>query len=217
MITEETLLELLPGFNCGSCGYVNCAAFASALKERRAGPEQCPVFRQERFKAQFEKLTGILSSASIEEKETYIGLIDKAKADFRLHPLPGEPACRETLACFSAHKISKDDVIRYRPLGCPITHFARVVELDNGLLDVWVIGPGKLLGREETPIEAGICMVLSFRGVIEGMRPFVGQTVKFLPSHCMMGKVHSGVIVSLEDETTRIDCIDLKIWEHTKG
>jgi len=24
------------------------------------------------------------------------------------------------------------------------------------------------------------------------------------------------VIVSLEDETTRIDCIDLKIWEHTK-
>ena len=33
MIIEETLLELLPGFNCGSCGYVNCAAFASALKE----------------------------------------------------------------------------------------------------------------------------------------------------------------------------------------
>ncbi len=45
----------------------------------------------------------------------------------------------------------------------------------------------------------------------------MGQTVKFLPAHCMMGKVHSGVIVSLEDQTTRIDCIDLKIWEHTKG
>lgn len=77
-------------------------------------------------------------------------------------------------------------------------------------------GPGKLLGREEMVIDVGICMVLSFRGVIEGMRPYVGQTVKFLPAHCMMGKVHSGVIVSLEDQTTRIDCIDLKIWEHTK-
>ncbi|MFA5302537.1 MAG: (Fe-S)-binding protein [Bacteroidales bacterium] len=216
MIKEETLVALLPGFNCGACGYVNCAAFASALKEKRAMPEQCPVFRQERFKMRFQELTGILNSASIEEMETYTGLIDKAKADFFLHPLPGEPSCRETLACFSANKISKEDVIRYRPLGCPITHFARVVEIDNGLLDVWVIGPGKLLGREETVVEAGICMVLSFRGVIEGMRPFVGQTVKFLPAHCMMGKVHSGVIVSLEDETTRIDCIDLKIWEHTK-
>ncbi len=216
MIKEETLIDLLPGFNCGACGYVNCAAFASALKERRATPEQCPVFRQERFKGHFEKLTGILNSAKIEDGATYRGLIDKAKADFLLHPLPGEPSCRETLACFSSNKISKEDVIRYRPLGCPITHFARVVEIDNGLLDVWVIGPGKLLGREEAVVEAGICMVLSFRGVIEGMRPFVGQTVKFLPAHCMMGKVHSGVIVSLEDETTRIDCIDLKIWEHTK-
>ncbi len=216
MIKEETLLTLLPGFNCGACGYVNCATFASALKEKRAVPEQCPVFSQERFVVQFKKLTGMMNLAGIEEKQTYTGLIDKAKADFLLHPLPGEPSCRETLACFSAHKISKNDVIRYRPLGCPITHFARVVELDNGLLDVWVTGPGKLLGREEKVIEAGICMVLSFRGVIEGMRPFVGQTVKFLPAHCMMGKVHSGVIVALEDQTTRIDSIDLKIWEHVK-
>ena len=216
MIKEETLLMLLPGFNCGACGYVNCATFASALKKKRATPEQCTVFRQERFKEQFTKLTGMLNLAGIQVTETYTGLIDKAKADFLLHPLPGEPSCRETLACFSAKKISKDDVIRYRPLGCPITHFARVVELDNGLLDVWVTGPGKLLGREEMVIDVGICMVLSFRGVIEGMRPYVGQTVKFLPAHCMMGKVHSGVIVSLEDQTTRIDCIDLKIWEHTK-
>ncbi len=36
MIKEETLLLMLPGFNCGACGYVNCATFASALKEKRA-------------------------------------------------------------------------------------------------------------------------------------------------------------------------------------
>jgi hypothetical protein len=30
----------------------------------------------------------------------------------------------------------------------------------------------------------------------------------------MMGKVHAGIIVQLENECARIDCIDLKIWEH---
>ncbi|MDD3208020.1 MAG: (Fe-S)-binding protein [Bacteroidales bacterium] len=212
----KTITGLLPGFNCGACGYTDCASFAGALAIQKARTDQCPVLRQDRFQKQLWSLEELLQTVTGAGQEEYKGLIDKAKADFLLHPLPGEPSCRETLACFSANKISKDDVIRYRPLGCPITHFARIVEIDNGLLDVWVIGPGKLLGRGETVIEAGICMVLSFRGVIEGMRPFVGQTVKFLPSHCMMGKVHSGVIVSLEDENTRIDCIDLKIWEHTK-
>ena len=59
-------------------------------------------------------------------------------------------------------------------------------------------------------------MVLSFQGKIEGTLPQVGQTVKFLPAHCMMGKVHSGIIVQLEGNITRIDCIDLKVWEHAK-
>ena len=86
MIKEETLLLMLPGFNCGACGYVNCATFASALKEKRATPEQCPVFRQERFKEQFNKLTRMLNLDGIQATETYTGLIDKAKADFLLHP-----------------------------------------------------------------------------------------------------------------------------------
>ena len=49
---------------------------------------------------------------------------------------------------------------------------------------------------------------------VEGPLPDIGQTVKFLPNHCMMGKVHSGIVVQVEDGKTRIDCIDLKVWEH---
>jgi uncharacterized Fe-S cluster-containing protein len=63
--------------------------------------------------------------------------------------------------------------------------------------------------------DLGICMVLSFQGTVEpkdkNELPQVGQTVQFLPAHCMMGKVHSGVIVSMEGNSCRIDCIDLKV------
>lgn len=33
---------LLPGVNCGACGYAGCAEFARALLEGRAEPHQCP-------------------------------------------------------------------------------------------------------------------------------------------------------------------------------
>ena len=217
MRSNDELYRWLPGFNCGACGYTDCQTFAQALKEGNVSPGNCPVLSQERFarnKNQLELyLAGRLNCPDC--IEDYIGLIDHARADFILHPLSGEPACRETLVSFAPEKLSDGMVIKYRPLGCPITHFARIIAIENGLLDVWVIGPGKLLDRDESPCELGICMVLSFQGVIEGPRPYVGQTVKFLPAHCMMGKVHSGVIVFLEGEKTRIDCIDLKIWEHT--
>ena len=40
----------------------------------------------------------------------------------------------------------------------------------------------------------------------------VGETVRFLPEHCMMQKVHSGVVVHFEGARVRIEGIDLKVW-----
>jgi len=211
---ENEILKLLPGFNCGACGFSNCESFASALAQKEVFVENCSVLMQERFKNNRQSLLLLSEKTQEPEKMETRGLIDKARADFLLHPLPGEVSCRETLVCFSSATLEKNKVIRYRPLGCPITHFARIIEISNGLLDVWVVGPCKLLDLNETPVDVGICMVLSFQGRIEGTLPRVGQTVKFLPGHCMMGKVHSGIIVQLEGNITRIDCIDLKIWEH---
>lgn len=227
---EETL-KLLPGFNCGVCGKPSCLLFAKALVENQTTLNHCKVLNQERFSGNLNQLQSILnknqpglkikSSAVIYQKtknedslneENFTGLIDKIKADFLLHPLEGEPSCRETLVNLSGINIDKGAVIRYRPLGCPLTHFATVLEVNGNLIDVWVTGPPKLLNRDTTAIDLGICMVLSFVGTIEGQRPKVGQTVKFLPAHCMMGKVHSGVIVLLEADTARIDCIDLKVF-----
>ncbi len=39
----EIVDELLPGANCGGCGFAGCADFAKALVENRTEPNKCPV------------------------------------------------------------------------------------------------------------------------------------------------------------------------------
>ncbi|MBT8042401.1 MAG: RnfABCDGE type electron transport complex subunit B [Pontiella sp.] len=39
----EKVEELLPGANCGGCGYAGCADFAKAVVAEKATPGQCPV------------------------------------------------------------------------------------------------------------------------------------------------------------------------------
>ena len=215
---QQEILQLLPGFNCGACSYSDCGQFASALVKNDVSADKCTVLQQERFKNNKAALHKLNSNNHFQtQQHELIGLIDGVRADFLLHPLKNEPSCRETLACFAGKPLKKGMIIRYRPLGCPITHFAEIIETENGLIDVWVVGPGKLLSRKEEVTDAGICMILSFQGIIEGDTPKVGQTVRFLPSYCMMGKVHSGVVVQLKDNSTRIDCIDLKTWQHTSN
>lgn len=217
MELSQKALNLLPGFNCGACGLKDCYQFSLKLANSEKRVSDCPVFMQDRFLKKKQLLEKLLLETQSTQSDNLIGLIDHAVADFSLHPYEGEPSCRETLVSFSPVPLKKDMIIRYRPLGCPIIHFGQIVEINNGLMDVWVVGPRKLLLKDENYTEVGICMVLSFQGIIEGEQPKVGQTVKFLPAHCMMGKVHSGVIVHLEDNRTRIDCIDLKIWEHANN
>ncbi|MDD2420170.1 MAG: (Fe-S)-binding protein [Bacteroidales bacterium] len=224
MTNITDIAKHLPQFNCGACGYKTCNAFANAVANAEANINSCPVLNQERFKTQKQYLLSLDYSPQTSNtiSSCFKGLIDKANADFLLHPLKGEPSCRETLACFAHIELKPGMILKYRPLGCPITHFATILEVKHGLADVWVTGPPALLNNYngQQPVDVGICMVLSFQGQIETQAnhdyPAVGKTVKFLPAHCMMGKIHSGVIVSMEGNMARIDCIDLKIWEHSK-
>ncbi len=56
------------------------------------------------------------------------------------------------------------------------------------------------------PEDIGLAMVLAFEGsIFQGKRPDVGETVRFLPEHRMMQKVHSGVVVHSEGERARIE------------
>lgn len=42
----EEIIDVLPGANCGACGYAGCAAFAEAVVKGEAPVNGCPVGRQ---------------------------------------------------------------------------------------------------------------------------------------------------------------------------
>jgi uncharacterized Fe-S cluster-containing protein len=204
--------RLLPGYNCGECGLRSCREFAASLADVQ-GIKGCPLLSQERFKDRRARIEGLLAAPRMLNDEI-IGVLDGICADFSLSPLPGEPSCREDLHPFDqSFNPSIGDVFRYRPLGCPITHFARVLKWQHGVATVHLIGPVHLIDGSPSPRDIGICLVAGFEGVVSrGRRPEVGETVRFLPEHCMMQKVHSGVIVHSEGDRVRIEGIDLKVW-----
>lgn len=209
------VLKLLPGFNCGICGYARCDEFGGELLKNRTQLEKCRFLYQEIFDENREELVEILREENIiPEEEKYVGLLDGYEADIILRPLPEENSCRETLYPFTREELKVGDIIRYRPLGCPIIHFAEILDENHGLIVVHIIGPCHRLD-EKTEFEfkdIGVCMVGGFEGIIEGKLPAVGETVRFLPGHCMMQKVHSGVVVQLVGRRAIIEGIDLKVW-----
>ena len=46
----ERLTEVLPGANCGGCGYSGCAAFAEAVVKGDAKPDGCRACKAENMK-----------------------------------------------------------------------------------------------------------------------------------------------------------------------
>lgn len=211
-MVESEIVKLLPGYNCGECGQKSCRDFAAVLVDV-GWISKCPILQQEMFRERIKQIEELLALDKSKDG-AIIGVLDGLKADFSLAPLPGEPSCREDLHPLDISVVlSPGDVFRYRPLGCPVTHFAKVLKCSHGLATVHLVGPVHLLKGSPPPEDIGLCMVAGFEGVIsKGKVPEVGQTVKFLPDHCMMQKVHSGVIVHSEGRRVRIEGIDLKVW-----
>ena len=40
---QEQVVDVLPGANCGGCGFAGCADFATAVVKGVAPPDGCPV------------------------------------------------------------------------------------------------------------------------------------------------------------------------------
>jgi uncharacterized Fe-S cluster-containing protein len=210
---REDVEKLLPGYNCGICGYARCDEFAGALLRKHTTLEKCRFMFQELFAENLEEMEKLLKIEKIiPEDEKVIGLLDGYGADFVLKPLPEENSCREVLYPFSRAELKEGDVIRYRPLGCPIIHFAEILDENHGLITVHIVGPCHRLEEDFEYLDIGVCMVGGFEGIIEGKHPAIGETIRFLPKNCMMQKVHSGVVVQLEGRNATIEGIDLKVW-----
>lgn len=137
-------------------------------------------------------------------------MIDNQAADFTLAPLQGEPSCRERLLPITPNKLTSNSYIRYRPIGCPIVHYAHVLNNYQGLITVHVVGPK----AHNFYTDIGLCMVIGFEGEVkEGKIPNMCDTVRFMPHKCMMRKVHSGVVTEVVGNHIKIELIDLKVWQ----
>lgn len=210
------ILELLPKFNCNACGYPRCDQFVNALLNKKAHYKACVFLAQEQYGKNKEAIKNILEQEQIIlAEERIFGKVDGYEADFILGPLPRENSCREILYplndCYRT-TLKPKDIIRYRPFGCPIIHFAEVIGVDSGLITVHIKGPRHRFDQEFEFVDIGVCIVCGFEGVVEGKTPHVSQTVRFLPHYCMMQKVHTGVVVQAEGKRVYIEGIDLKVW-----
>ncbi|HUS75747.1 MAG TPA: hypothetical protein VMY43_07040, partial [Methanothrix sp.] len=110
-----------------------------------------------------------------------LGVLDSQWADFSLSLLASETSCREDLHPFNPEAQFKEgDIFRYRPLGYPITHFAKVLKYSQGIVTVHMVGSVHLLQGVPTPEDIGICLVAAFEGTVSrGRRPEVGEAVRF--------------------------------------
>jgi len=206
----------LPGYNCGSCGYSNCAKFSRALSHKETTLDACPLMQQEKHKGNKAQIADILRKNFSETKKRIHGVLDKYEADILLSPLKGEHACREVLLLLTETNATQDSVIKYRPIGCPIVHFAKILKREGMLVTVVIIGPCDRGEDNDAIIPVGNCLVIGFEGEYSGKDISVGETIRFLPKHCMMQKVHSGVVVNIENKKVYIEGIDLKVWTPPK-
>lgn len=216
------LLSQLPGYNCSRCGFNSCELFLSHIIEKKIkniddALNLCPFIGKGRFEKSKHNILELVNSnfKSFDGNNIY-GVIDKIKADFILGPFINETSCREDIYPLDKSKtINVNDYITYRPLGCPIIHFANVMDINNSILTIKVIGPqNRIIDSLEKrkPLDIGLCIILAFEGLfLKGKKPQVSQTVTFIPNECMMQKVHKGIVVSCEGKKIRLESIDLKI------
>ena len=63
---EEAILEVLPGNNCGGCGYAGCSGLAAAIAKGEAPVGQCPV-GGDPVAAKVGEIMGVSAGASVKK------------------------------------------------------------------------------------------------------------------------------------------------------
>ena len=88
---RSKVIKLLPGFNCGICGYARCDEFGYSLLKNGTDLGKCRFLYQEVFNENRNELEEILREENILPVEKKpVGLLDGYEADFVLNPLPDE-------------------------------------------------------------------------------------------------------------------------------
>ncbi|MDP4186481.1 MAG: (Fe-S)-binding protein [Bacteroidota bacterium] len=197
---------LLPGLNCGACGYKSCEGFSSAIESQEADIKKCIHLKASSTNGQ-EMQGNCLSCAGSENLGQRLGWKDSQKRDFDfiLDIFENEPGPKETILPYNPTLvkelgIKKGDVMIGRPMGmscgCPVTHCGVVTDVDprNGVIYWCVTGP--LRPRTEGFIDIGFYVSQAYEGIIKESRQKIelGHRYWFLPRRCMLQWRHSGLV-----------------------
>ena len=85
---EEAILEVLPGNNCGGCGYAGCSGLAAAIVKGEAEVGGCPVGGAP-VAAKVGEIMGVEAGAQVHQVAFVkcAGTCDKAKQEYEYHGL----------------------------------------------------------------------------------------------------------------------------------
>lgn len=83
---EEAILEVLPGNNCGGCGFAGCSGLAAAIAKGEAEVGACPV-GGDPVANEIASIMGVEAGASVKQVAFVkcAGTCEKAKVDYDYH------------------------------------------------------------------------------------------------------------------------------------
>ena len=94
---QERIDEILPGVNCGGCGFPGCSGFAAALVDGKASPTDCAPGGAD-LATELGKILGV----EVEITEPMVALVACAGTDTASPPLAGYIG---EMTCAAAHAV----------------------------------------------------------------------------------------------------------------
>lgn len=222
-MTEESAgvlrnaVNVLPGLDCGLCGYRTCDEMAVHLAESPDLVKRCIPLASERVQARMPGTASppgpacgacpAAAAATVPVAHDEAAWRDSLgrEFDFFLEHFPEEPGPREIILPHNPlltreMDITPGDILIGRPLGmscgCPITHCGVAMEADHrtGVI-VWCV-TGPLGARQRGYKDLGYYIAEGYEGLVRRSRAElrIGVRYFFQPRMCMLQWRHSGLV-----------------------
>lgn len=200
MMDGETrkIWALLPGKDCGQCGFKTCAELAAFTASHSDALKRCVHLVH-------PPVAAPAAPELVAQEITWLDALQR-EYDFILEPFPEDPGPREVIVPFNPANVEKlavkkGDILYGRPstTGCPVTHVGVVVEEPdyfNGIITWCIVG---LLAARERGREIGHYNIIAYEGLVQHNREElqIGRRYYFLPRNCVMMSRHSGLVNAL--------------------
>jgi uncharacterized Fe-S cluster-containing protein len=207
MATTENLKAVLPGLNCGVCGYRTCEELAAKMDLDGSAVKRCIHLEPAAQPLGKESFAQRTAGSAVETITRAVDWKDSLgrEFDFYLEHFPEDPGPREIILPHNPIltrelDINAGDILIGRPLGmscgCPITHcgVARNVDRRTGVLTWCVTGP--LNPRQHGCKDLGYYIAEGYEGIVKEARAelTIGMRYYFQPRMCMLQWRHSGLV-----------------------